>query len=339
MGDPVPFTPPATFPIDVQQLLQHASVSVVLTAIVGLLVVGVFASYLLILLVAHTPRPATSNEKFYTSTTRTGAATAPRPLPDIFAPDSKPTLAISVVVPAYNERERISEMLSEAVDHLDAAHRGRWEILIVDDGSTDGTADVALKWAGQRMAEKGDIEEGQVRVCVLEKNRGKGGAVTHGMKYVRGEYAIFADADGASRFKDLEALLRDVKKVEVKGYGIAVGSRAHMVTTDAVVKRSFIRNFLMHSFHTLIRTFGIRHIRDTQCGFKLLSRAAVKAVFPYMHTEGWIFDIEMLILAMYKDIPVAEVAITWHEVGGSKVRLVQDSLRMAWDLEIGRAHV
>lgn len=93
----------------------------------------------------------------------------------------------------------------------------------------------------------------------------------------------------------------------------------------------------MHSFHTLIRTFGIRHIRDTQCGFKLLSRAALKAVFPYMHTEGWIFDIEMLILAMYKGIPVAEVPITWHEVGGSKVRLVQDSLRMAWDLGVVRA--
>ncbi|KAH0604815.1 uncharacterized protein H6S33_006483 [Morchella sextelata] len=337
MGEPVPFTAPAAFPIDALQLLQHASLSAVLTAALGLLVAGVFASYLLILLVAHTPRPVTPNEKFYKTVTRTGTVTQPRALPDVFVPDSKPTLTVSVVVPAYNESERIPEMLAEAVDHLYAAHGNSWEILIVDDGSTDGTAKVALDWAGERMASKHDVEEDQVRVCVLDKNRGKGGAVTHGMKYVRGEYAIFADADGASRFADLAALLRDVKKVEVKGYGIAVGSRAHMVTTDAVVKRSFIRNFLMHSFHTLIRTFGIRHIRDTQCGFKLLSRAALKAVFPYMHTEGWIFDIEMLILAMYKGIPVAEVPITWHEVGGSKVRLVQDSLRMAWDLGVVRA--
>lgn len=156
------------------------------------------------------------------------------------------------------------------------------------------------------------------------------------MRHVRGEFAVFADADGASRFADLEALLREVRRVQVQGYGIAVGSRAHMVTTDAVVKRAFVRNLLMHAFHTLIRTFGIRHIRDTQCGFKLLTREAVKAVFPYMHTEGWIFDIEILLLAGYKRIPVAEVPITWHEVDGSKVSLVKDSLRMAWDLGVVR---
>lgn len=92
----------------------------------------------------------------------------------------------------------------------------------------------------------------------------------------------------------------------------------------------------MHSFHTVIRTFGIRHIRDTQCGFKLLSRKTIQAVFPYMHTEGWIFDIEMLLLAMYKGIPVVEVPITWHEVGGSKMHLMQDSIRMAWDLGVVR---
>lgn len=175
-----------------------------------------------------------------------------------------------------------------------------------------------------------------MRVCVLSANRGKGGAVTHGMRHVRGRYAVFADADGASRFADLEELMKEVRGVEVGGYGVAVGSRAHMVTTDAVVKRSWVRNLLMHSFHVLIRTLGIRHIRDTQCGFKLLSREAVRAIFPYMHTEGWIFDIEILLLAGYKGIPVVEVPVTWHEVEGSKVSLVKDSLRMAWDLGVVR---
>lgn len=131
-------------------------------------------------------------------------------------------------------------MLAEAVDFLHAEYKPlktkSWEILIVDDGSTDSTAAAALDWARVRMEEHGDINEGQIRVCVLSRNRGKGGAVTHGMRHCRGEYAVFADADGASRFADLKTLLEEVGKVEKEGYGIAVGSRAHMVNTDAVVK-------------------------------------------------------------------------------------------------------
>lgn len=291
--------------------------------------------YLLILLVAHNPRPETADEKLYRTVLSSGVVSPPRPLPDVFTAQTKPSLLISVVVPAYNERARLPIMLAEAVAYL-STQPDTWEILLVDDGSTDGTATLALDWARTRMQTHGDVAEDQIRVCVLGSNRGKGGAVTHGMRHVRGEFAVFADADGASRFADLEALFAELRRVQVQECAIAVGSRAHMVTTDAVVKRAFVRNLLMHAFHTLIRTFGIRSIRDTQCGFKLLTREAVKAVFPYMHTEGWIFDIEILLLAGYKRIPVVEVPITWHEVDGSKVSLVKDSLRMAWDLGVVR---
>lgn len=157
------------------------------------------------------------------------------------------------------------------------------------------------------------------------------------MRHIRGKYAIFADADGATRFSDLAALLKRLEEVETPdGYGIAVGSRAHMVHTDAVVKRSFIRNFLMYSFHTLLKTVGVREIGDTQCGFKLFTRKAVQVVFKDLRTEGWIFDIEILLLARYKGIPVVEVPVNWHEVEGTKLNLVKDSLRMAWDLGIVR---
>ena len=86
----------------------------------------------------------------------------------------------------------------------------------------------------------------------------------------------------------------------------------------------------------LLPTVGVREVRDTQCGFKLFSRNAARAVFEDMRTEGWIFDIEILLLARYKGIPVVEVPVSWHEVEGTKMELVKDSVRMAWDLGVVR---
>jgi dolichyl-phosphate beta-glucosyltransferase len=260
-----------------------------------------------------------------------GERFSPQPLPDAFT--DTPTLSLSVVVPAYNESARLPAMLQEAVEFLTKTYANDWEILIVDDGSSDNTASVALSFAASSELVKPE----QMRVVILEKNRGKGGAVAHGMRHVRGRYAIFADADGASRFSDLAELMQRLKEKEIEEYGIAVGSRAHMVTSDAVVKRSFVRNFLMHSFHTLLKTVGVREIGDTQCGFKLFSRKAVCAVFGDLRTEGWIFDIEVLLLAAYKRIPVVEVPINWHEVEGTKMALVTDSIRMFCDLVVVRA--
>lgn len=313
---------------------------------------------------------------------------------------------MSLVVPAYNEQERISIMLTEAVAYLQQAygkasptpevngvvHRQNgikssaqgnassnsqnevakpcdptgWEILIVSDGSTDKTAETALEFARDLGSELSQ----SVRVVSLRVNKGKGGAVTHGMRHVRGQYAIFADADGASRFEDLEKLLTASKKVEdAQGRSVAVGSRAHLVGSEAVVKvydspcncpslllakadpswcanlfssqqRSFIRQFLMHSFHFLLRVLtppATSAIRDTQCGFKLFSRASLPYIIPHMHSEGWIFDVEMLMLAESAKIPVVEVPIAWQEVGGSKLNVLWDSLGMAWGLAVLRA--
>lgn len=226
-------------------------------------------------------------------------------------------------------------MLQETVDHLEKYYRSsssagqrRWEILIVDDESKDTTVNAVLEFSN-----KLDLRD-HLRVCSLKRNRGKGGAVTWGMLYARGQYAIFADADGASQFSDLELLFKNMPPGP-RG-GVVVGSRAHMVNTAAVVKRSFIRNFLMHCFHKLLQILGIREIGDTQCGFKLFSREAYQSIFPRMHVEGWIFDIEVLTLARFFGLPIIEVPITWHEVGGSKMTLLKDSISMAIDLLVIR---
>ncbi|KAG6253457.1 hypothetical protein E4U23_007716 [Claviceps purpurea] len=291
---------------------------------------------------------------------------------------------LSVVFPAYNEEKRIIPTLEDAVDYLDEhvgrhtdtkastlPHGGRrlhrvsssfgsvpsrqtrgYEILIVNDGSCDKTVEVALGFARKRNLH--DI----LRVVSLVKNRGKGGSVTHGLRHVRGEYVLFADADGASRFSDVGKLIEGCEEV-VDGSlrGVAIGSRAHLVGSEAVVKRSALRNFLMRSFHlvlTILTPPATSRIRDTQCGFKLFTREALPHIVPYMHTEGWIFDIEMLMLAesapatpvlgsdgsvigTSPGIKVAEVPIEWHEVGGSKLNVIQDSIKMALGLAVLRA--
>ncbi|KAI2793801.1 Dolichyl-phosphate beta-glucosyltransferase [Penicillium oxalicum] len=285
-------------------------------------------------------------------------------------------LFMSVVVPAYNEEARLAGMLEEAVNYLEHMYgtlesssdeekhgsgvltrsmrkrnptsdrhtmngnldvspsdRG-WEILIVSDGSTDRTEEVAFSFARDHqlsMHPKGyagpwtpkvqegvHIPPGTIRVVNLTHNRGKGGAVTHGMRHVRGQYVVFADADGASKFEDLGKLVTACREVEDgRGRGVAVGSRAHMVGSEAVVKTATVK--------------------DTQCGFKLFSRNSLPFIVPYMHSEGWIFDVEMLMLAEFAQIPVAEVPVGWREVGGSKLNVIWDSIGMAWGLAILRA--
>jgi dolichyl-phosphate beta-glucosyltransferase len=312
-------------------------------------------------------------------------------------PIDEAELFLSVIVPAFNEEERLAGMLEEAVAYLQErygdAHgklekpsekgyekKKGWEILIVSDGSTDKTVDVALDFAKEHQLSQHPvpvpgprtpnpttsthIPHGSIRVVELEANRGKGGAVTHGMRHARGQYIVFADADGASRFSDLEKLVEGCQSVEDKqGRGVAIGSRAHLVGSEAVVKvrlpilprllcvfrpsrpdtnlvqRSKLRNFLMHSFHLLLYLLTPRataRIKDTQCGFKLFSRPSLPYIIPFMHSEGWIFDVEMLMLAESADIKMAEVAIGWKEVLGSKLNVMWDSLGMAWGLAVLR---
>jgi len=256
----------------------------------------------------------------------------PRSLPRLADPSS---VDLTVVVPAYNETERLPIMLASTIDHLTSPtlkNKHTFEVLIVDDGSSDGTSAAALKLAAK-------YPKCDIRVVTLEKNLGKGGAVRHGMLFAGGERLLMVDADGASRFVDLELLWDAMDKIAPgNGAGVAVGSRAHLVKTEAVVKRSLLRNILMYGLHTILRIVGVGHIRDTQCGFKLFSRAAAQQIFPAQHLPTWIFDVELLLLAKQLGIPVAEVPIEWHEVPGSKLNVVTASLQMLRDLLIVRAN-
>ena len=305
------------------------------------------------LLVAFSPSvPALNDEELVYTTSGDAPNNKKLLLPSIH---DKGSLDLSLVIPAYNEGERLPIMLEDTISYLRTT-KYEWEILIVDDGSTDNTSSIALDWVAKRI-QNHDIEKNdRVRVCRLINNRGKGGAVVHvsysinnmrgggvgeiesdsnekkGMQHVRGNNVLFVDADGASKFSDIEQLLRVISKIERNGLGAAIGSRAHLVNSEQVVKRSAIRNGLMYSFHRFLRFMGVKKIRDTQCGFKLFTRRAAALVFPQVHLQRWAFDVEVLFVAENLKIPIAEVPIEWHEVQGSKISLISDSARMALDI-------
>lgn len=286
--------------------------------------------YAVVLLFSHQPRAPTSSEGKYKTNDNQGAIhDLPPRATSANVIDGQPKLELTVVVPSYNETGRLGKMLEESVEFLEDQYKGKYEILIVDDGSKDHTDEFALLEA-TRLGLAPHI----VKVVLLSKNRGKGGAVTHGILHGSGKYLLFADADGATRFSDMSKLIKYIK--EQKGPAIAIGSRAHMVNTDAVVKRSLIRNFLMYGLHTLVYTFGIRDVQDTQCGFKMFNREAAHKIFPHMHTERWIFDVEVLLLGELQNIEVKEVPVNWQEIDGSKVDLARDSIQMAIDLVVTR---
>ncbi|KAK6456486.1 nucleotide-diphospho-sugar transferase [Scheffersomyces xylosifermentans] len=297
------------------------------------LVAVVVAVYATVIVFSHKPRAPFPTEDQYTTNDGTSEK---YPLPARIDSSEKSTfkdtgIELSIVIPCYNETQRLGVMLDEAFEYLEAKYPNKYEILIVDDGSSDGTDKYAIKKANEFK-----LKPHVLRVIQLTQNRGKGGAVTHGLLHSRGRLMLFADADGATKFADIDNLIAFLDGLDKNEPGLAIGSRAHMVNTDAVVKRSFIRNFLMYGLHTLVYIFGIRDVKDTQCGFKMFNYNAVKNIFPHMHTERWIFDVEVLLLGEIQNMKLKELPVNWQEIDGSKVDLAHDSIEMAIDLVVTR---
>lgn len=239
-------------------------------------------------------------------------------------------LDLSLIVPAYNEELRLDKMMNLTMTFLrnrQAVKKFTYEIIIVDDGSSDATFDVATQ---QSIKYGVDI----VRVMQLRRNQGKGGAVQQGMLHSRGRKLLMVDADGASRIEDYDKLENELIKItNSAGHGLVCGSRAHL-QSDAIAQRAWYRNILMHGFHFLVSTLCVKGVRDTQCGFKLFNRPTALALFNSLHVRRWCFDVELLFIAQSLSIPIGEVAITWEEVPGSKLSMIEASLTMARDLII-----
>uniref|UniRef100_A0A8C1U3A9 Dolichyl-phosphate beta-glucosyltransferase n=1 Tax=Cyprinus carpio TaxID=7962 RepID=A0A8C1U3A9_CYPCA len=251
-----------------------------------------------------------------------------------------PSLELSVVVPSYNEELRLPVMMDEAMEYLEKRQKKNpsftYEVIVVDDGSKDKTTEVAMKYTKKYGAQK-------VRVLTLVKNRGKGGAVKMGTLSSRGRLILMADADGATKFADIEKVEEGLESITEKPVRLHFFQEIRLsdyqqtflcqkISENIFSCRSLFRTFLMYGFHFLVWFFCVRGIKDTQCGFKLFTREAALKTFSSLHVERWAFDVELLFIAQCFDIPVVEVAVNWTEIEGSKLVPFWSWLQMGRDL-------
>jgi len=219
---------------------------------------------------------------------------------------------LSVVIPAYNEQERLPASLEKVAAFLNEQVDGPSEILVVDDGSTDGTFESA------RRAGAG-LENEQLRVTVLDngRNRGKGYSVRNGISQSRYPWVLFTDADLSAPIEECPKLFAAVQE---QGYDVAIGSRA--VDRSLIgVHQSLFREAMGRVFNLAVRIGVGLPFKDTQCGFKLFSEKAARDIFSRQLLEGFGFDVEVLYLAKKLGYPAAEVPVRWDDCEGTKVRM------------------
>lgn len=228
----------------------------------------------------------------------------------------KPPLELSVIIPAYNEEERLPRSLERVSEFLRTLPFAS-EIIVVDDGSSDGTAQVVTAHANNVP---------NLRLVANDRNRGKGYSVRHGMLEAKGRVALFTDADLSAPIEEMQKLLSALESVDV-----AIGSRA--VDRRLIeVHQSRWRELAGIFFNWIVRLFTGLPFQDTQCGFKAFAMPESRIVFEQQRIEDFGFDPEILFLARRHGLRAAEVPVRWAHDPRTKVRVVRDSVRMLLDL-------
>ncbi|MFH0830948.1 MAG: dolichyl-phosphate beta-glucosyltransferase [Parcubacteria group bacterium] len=217
--------------------------------------------------------------------------------------------SISVIIPTYNEVKRLPATLPAVYEYLTNNVRD-FEILVVDDGSSDSTA----AWARSFSATHAGI-----KVLPNKENRGKGAVAQQGLAAARGEYRLYLDADHSTNIRELAQLPRLVPT----GAEVFIGSR-YVAGSQIAIKQPWQRVLVSRIANALIRLLAVPGIHDTQNGFKIFSARAARAVLPYLHLRGWAFDIELLFVARRLGFKLYEFPITWKNDFGSKLSIARD---------------
>lgn len=227
---------------------------------------------------------------------------------------------LSVVIPAYNEDARLGPTLRRVVEYLEGSGR-TFEVLVVDDGSRDRTAAVARQHL-----------DGRVLLIRHPVNRGKGAAVRTGVLATQGERVLITDADLSTPIEDLERLEPRLAEAE-----IVLGSRA-AARSEITRRQPVYRELMGKTFNKIIRLLGVRGIRDTQCGFKLLDGVLARWLFAGLTVDRFAYDVELVWLARRRGHRMAEVGVRWANSPDSRVHPIFDSLSMLRDVVRFRLH-
>jgi len=225
--------------------------------------------------------------------------------------------SISVVIPAFNEERRITPTLDKLIAFFFTKHC-KYEIIVVDDGSTDKTSEIVQSFSSNNPS---------VKLIRFSNNNGKGFAVKAGMLSATGDLLMFMDADGAAEISDIEKLVNAIQS----GADIAIGSRA-IKDKNINISTKFLRAFLRKVLNLIVRLFLFKDIYDTQCGFKMFTKEAAKFLFERQQLSGYGFDMELLFLANRKGFKIKEVPISWRAVPKGKLNPFWDSFRILADI-------
>lgn len=219
----------------------------------------------------------------------------------------------SIIIPAYNESARLGATLDRVLDHV-AVQRWDAEVMVVNDGSRDDTAEMVLARARTNPA---------LRLIENPGNHGKGYSVRNGMLKAVGEIRLFTDADLSSPIEEANQLFAAIEA----GADVAIGSRWLQPDTQTQ-RQSLLRQFYGRTFNLILRLLLGLRFKDTQCGFKAFNRSAAHRLFSAQTIEGWGFDAELLFIADKSGLKVKEVPVVWSDAEGTRIHPLRDGLHM-----------